>query len=128
MWQKLFNTPWPDRSNLVPPPVQAEAYRKILVYWKTHGWQLVLGEIILFVAANYRNVPLAWAYGVLAGMIVAAYLLGFVPNMPSLWLIGSSLLFLIHGMFIDGLSPVTSLTFLMSYTFAGMLLPDRKRV
>jgi signal transduction histidine kinase len=128
MWHKLFNSLSPDSINLVPPPVQAEAYQKIRAYWKTHGWQLVLGEVILFVAANYRGVPHAWAYGVLAGIIVAAYLLGFVPNMPSLWLIGSSFLLLIHGMFVGGLSPVTSLTFLMPYTFAGMLLPDRKRV
>lgn len=128
MWQKLFNTPWPDSSNLVPLPVQQQAHERIIQQWQGQGWQLVVGEIILAVAAYAQKLDHVWVYAALAFMVALAYALGFMRGMITLWLLGSSVLFLVQGMLVDGLGAVTALTMLVPYTFAGMLLPDRKRV
>lgn len=127
MWRKLFNAPWPDDENVLPLPVQQEAAAKIQGYWKARGWQLVLGEVILWVAADYQHMTPAWAFGLLAFVIGAAYLSGFF-RVHTFWLIFSSAMFLFQGMIVQGLGPVTALTFIVPYTFAGMLLTGRKRV
>lgn len=127
MWQKLFNAPWPDADNLLPPPVQQQAAAKIRGYWQSRAWQLVLGEAILWLAASYQQMPYSAVYGLLAILIGIAYALGFL-TFPTMWLLGSSALFLIQGMMIEGLGPVTALTFIVPYTFAGMLLSGRRRV
>jgi signal transduction histidine kinase len=127
MWRKLFNAPWPDDDNLLPLAVQQQAAARIRAYWIGHGWQLVLGELILWVAAIYQGVPASWVYGVLALLIGGAYLIGFLPY-PVIWLMFSSALLLAQGMAVQGLGPVTALTFIVPYTFAGMLLAGRGRV
>jgi signal transduction histidine kinase len=127
MWQKLFDAPWPDTSNLLPLPVQEQAAEKIRGYWRARGWQLVLGEVVIWIAATYQNVPLAKGYGVLALLVGIAYALGFL-HAPFTWLMGSSTLFLIQAIVVESIGPVTALTFIMPYTFAGMLLSGRWRV
>ncbi len=128
IWQKLFNAPWPDTDNVLPLPVQQQAERKIRGYWQKRGWQLLLGEGILYVAAIYQHIKPEWVYGLLALLITAAYALSFVRNRPVLWLAGGAVLFLAHGMLVSELGPVTALTFIMPYTFAGMMLSGRPRV
>lgn len=127
MWQKLFNAPWPDAHNVLPLPVQQQAAEKIRGYWRSRGWQLVLGEVVLWVAAVYQKTPFASAYGLLALLIGLAYASGFLPSL-TFWLLASSALFLIQGMVVEGLGAVTALTLIIPYTFAGMLLSGRKRV
>jgi signal transduction histidine kinase len=127
MWRKLFNAPWPDETNVLPQPVQQQAADKIRAYWQSRGWQLVLGEVVLWAAAINQDLPGAWVYGVLAILMGIAYGLGFLP-FSTAWLLFSSALFLAQGMAVQGLGPVTALTFIVPYTFAGMLLAGRKRV
>jgi len=127
MWQKLFDAPWPDAENLLPMPVQEQAAEKIRGYWRARGWQLVLGEAVIWIAATYQGVPSAKGYGLLALLIGVAYVLGFL-RAPFTWLMGSSTLFLLQAIVVEGIGPVTALTFIMPYTFAGMLLSGRKRV
>lgn len=127
MWRNAFNAPWPDNANLLPAPVQAQAAREIRYYWQAHGWQLVLGEVILWAAAAHHSAPLAAGYGALALLIGLAYASGFMLSSFS-WILVSSTLFLIQGMVIRGLGPVTALTFIMPYTFAGILLSERQRM
>ncbi|MBN1284510.1 MAG: HAMP domain-containing histidine kinase [Anaerolineae bacterium] len=128
MWQKLFSGPWPEPENLLPPAIQRQAAQRIRVYWRAWGWQLVLGELVLWVAAIYQQTFYPSAYGAAAMMILLAYLLGMFPRFVLGWLVSSLALFLAHGMLINGLGAVTALSFLMPYTFAGMLLSGRRRV
>lgn len=127
MWRKLFDAPWPDADNLLPLPVQQQAAEKIRAYWLARGWQLVVGGAIIWVGAWYQNVPWVSAYGLAAFFLGVAYGLGFLPY-PALWLLGSSTMLLLNGLLVEGVGPVTALFFIVPYTFAGMLLPGRKRV
>ncbi|MBI5957101.1 MAG: HAMP domain-containing histidine kinase [Chloroflexi bacterium] len=129
MWREQLNAPWPDNENILPPPVQAQATRRIYEYWRSRGWQLVMGEIILWVAAYRWAVPHVQAYGFLAGVIAVVYLLGLLPPSLSLvWLMGSVGLLMLQGMLVNGLGAITALSFMMPYTFAGMLLSGRRRL
>jgi signal transduction histidine kinase len=129
MWREQLNTPWPDDDNILPPPVQAQATRRIYDYWRSRGWQLVIGEVVLWVAAYRWAVPNVQVYGVLTGLISAVYLLGLLPPSFSLiWLIGSVGLLMLQGMLVNGLGAITALSYMMPYTFAGMLLSGRRRL
>jgi signal transduction histidine kinase len=128
MWQKLFNAPWPDSKNLLPSPVQHQAALRIRHYWQTRGWQLVLGEAILWIILSSQQMPHKTAYLLLAGLVVVVYLIGSLRGLTALWLLGSPALFMLQGMLVRGLGAVTALSFMMPYTFAGMLLTGRKRV
>lgn len=127
MWQRLFSGPWPETENLLPSPVQAQAEAEIRNYWLTRGWQLVLGEIVLWAGAYYLDIPNAPLYGTLAMLIGVTYILGLIPRFKLLWLAGTVALFLTHGMLVNGLGAVTALSFMMPYTFAGMLLSGKDR-
>ncbi len=129
MWQKLFSGPWPETENLLPPAVQAQAAQQIKRYWRANGWQLVLGAVVLWVAAIYQQVPFALLYSVLAALTGLVYVLGMLPRRyAGPWLLVELAVFLLHGMLINGLGAVMALTFLVPYTFAGMLLAGRGRV
>jgi signal transduction histidine kinase len=128
MLEKLFSAPWVDQSTLLPPPVQHQAAKEISIFWRTRGWQLVLGEFLLWAVAEYQNIPQKHFYLALAGFVAVVYALGFMPSLTLLWLIGSIVLFLAQGLMIGGLGAVTALTYIVPYTFAGMLLNGRKRV
>jgi signal transduction histidine kinase len=129
MWREQFNAPWPDQQAILPLPVQQQATRRIYGYWRARGWQLVMGEIILCVAAYRWQVPHVGAYGFLAGVIALVYALGLLPSALAVgWLMGSVGLLMIQGMLVDGLGAVTALSFMIPYTFAGTLLSGRKRV
>lgn len=128
MWQQLFSGPFPDTENLLPPDAQAQAARQIRGYWRSRGWQLVLGEIILWVAAISQHIPSAPYYGVLALAIIVIYFVGLSQLMTIPWLITMIVLFMAQGMVMNGLGAVTALTYLTPYTFAGMLLFGRRRM
>jgi signal transduction histidine kinase len=127
MWRELFNAPWPDETNILPAPVLQQATLRIYAYWRSRGWQLIVGEVILWIAAYRWDVAHDAAYGFLAGLITLVYLLGLLP-VPFVWLIGSVGLLMIQGMLVGGLGAVTALSYMIPYTFAGMLLPGRRRV
>ena len=91
MWHKLFNAPWPDTHNVLPLPVQQQATRSIKRYWQSRGWELVLGEVVLWVAAVYQGAHSATAYGLLAILMGAAYLSGFL-SFVTFWLVFSPVL------------------------------------
>lgn len=125
----LFDSPWPDEENILPTPVQQQATARIYGYWRSRGWQLVAGEVVLWVAAYQWGVPHTVAYGLLAGIITLVYLLGMLPAMFTIfWLVGSVALLMIQGMLVTGLGAVTALSYLMPYTLAGMLLSGRRRL
>lgn len=129
MWQQLFSGPWPDSKNLLPSPVQQQAAGRIRRYWQTRGWQLVLGEAILWaILSRQQAVEHKGVYELLAGIVAVIYIIGSLKGLTALWLVGGPLLFMIQGMLIRGLGAVTALSFTMPYTFAGMLLTGRKRV
>jgi len=129
MWRKLFNAPWPDDQNILPSPIQQQAIRAIRTYWRARGWQLVLGEVVLWIAASRWHESHIGAYGFLVGCVALAYIIGLMPaSMTALWLVGSVGLFMLQGMLVAGLGAVTALYFAVPYTFAGMLLSGRKRV
>ncbi|MDZ4763093.1 MAG: HAMP domain-containing sensor histidine kinase [Chloroflexota bacterium] len=127
MWQQFFNTPYPDADNILPASVQVGAAARIRSYWIRVGWQVVFGECILWLAAVTQEVPSTRGYALVAGLMGAAYLVGVFVRPPRFWLIGTSALFLAHGMLIGGLGAVTALTFTVPYTCAGMLLSGRAR-
>ncbi|MFN8530450.1 MAG: HAMP domain-containing sensor histidine kinase [Anaerolineae bacterium] len=128
MWQKLLNGPWVDSDNLLPEPVQRQAAQKINVYWRARGWQLVLGELLLWAVAAYQQLPYQHLYGALAMCIALVYLFGFFTEWALIWLSSILALLLIQGMIISGLGAVTALAFIIPYTFAGMLFTGRRRV
>ena len=127
MWRRLFNAPWPDQSDM-RDAVRQQASQRIHSYWRTRGWQLVLGEVILWAAAYRREVEHPTAYGFLAGFIALAYLLGCFRRMDTLWMSFTVLLFMIQGMLMSGLGAVTALTYVLPYTFAAMMLAGRRRI
>jgi signal transduction histidine kinase len=127
MWRELFNAPWPDEENILPKPVQQQATARIYGYWRSRGWQLVAGEVVLWVAAYQWGVPHVAAYGLLAGIIALVYLLGMLP-FTIFWLVASVALLMLQGMLVTGLGAVTALSYLMPYTLAGMLLSGRRRL
>lgn len=128
MWRRLFDILLPDTENLLPAPVQEIARGRIHRYWMGYGWQLVLGEVILWAAAVFQELEPTWAYALLVVLVTVMYTLGFWRRRTMLWLAASVLLLLIHGMLVNSLGAVTALTFIVPYTIAGMLLNGRRRV
>ncbi|MBN1681611.1 MAG: HAMP domain-containing histidine kinase [Anaerolineae bacterium] len=129
MWRELFNAPWPDEGSILPLEVQQQASRRIYDYWRSRGWQLVIGEVILWIAACSWDVPHAGVYGLLAVLIGLMFVLGVLPSsFAMLWLIGSVGLLMVQGMLVRGLGAVTALSYLVPYTFSGMLLSGRRRI
>lgn len=127
MWRKLFTAPWPE-SQEPPEAVRTKAVQRMRDFWRARGWQLVLGEVFLWIAAVYRDVESAQSYGVLAGIIALAYVSGLVPIPFSVWLVNMVVLFMLQGMLVNGLGAVTALAFVVPYTFATLGLPGRTRV
>lgn len=127
MWRELLTGLLPDSSNLLPPPVQAAAEREIRHYWRTRGWQLVLGEVILWAAAIYQEMPYPWAYGVLAGSVMFAYALGWFVGTTLMWLTAMVAIMSLQALVIEGLGAVTALSSLIAYTISGMLFSGKRR-
>lgn len=127
MWRELLTGLLPDSNNLLPPPVQDAAKYQIRHYWRTRGWQLLLGEIILWAAAVYQNLPFAWAYGVLAAAVGFTYALGWFGGANLFWLTSMVAVLGLQGLVIEGLGAVTALTSLIPYTISGMLYSGGQR-
>ncbi len=128
MWRILFDAPFPDEKNMLPPAVRGQAERRIRGYWMSRGWQLVLGEVVLWAATVYlQQSPGSPIYLFLAGLIGIAYLLAFQPN-TMLWLLGMLVLFGLQGLYVQGLGAVTALTYMVPYSIAGMIMGGRKRI
>ncbi|NDJ75877.1 MAG: HAMP domain-containing histidine kinase [Chloroflexi bacterium] len=129
MWRILFDAPWPDEADTLQRPASIQAAQRIRAYWRTRGWQLVLGEVVLWVAVVAWEVPHAPAYGFLAGVIALAVVLGLLPpRLTMAGLVGIVLLFMVQGMLIAGLGAVTALSYMVPYTIAGMVLSGRRRL
>ncbi len=127
MWQKLLNAPWVETDGLLPIDVQQQAAKRINAYWRTRGWQLALGEVLLWIAAMYQGLPSPHLYGALAMCIALIYLFGFFVEWALVWLFSIVVLLLIQGLIVSGLGAVTALALLIPYTFAAMLFTGRKR-
>ncbi len=128
MWRRFFDTLLPDAENLLPAAVQQAAEGRIQQYWIAHGWQLVLGEAILWAAAGTQGLQPTWGYALLTGMVATMYALGCLQGRTTLWLHASVFLLLTHGMLVNSLGAVTALTFIVPYTIGGMLLNGRRRM
>lgn len=127
MWQRLFSALFPDAENLLPAPAQQQAEERIRHYWLSRGWELMLGEIILWTVLMSR-MPNAQPFGVLVAALFGLHLIGIVRDWTALWLVAHTAFFLVQGTVISGLGAVTALAFLMPYTFAAMLLNGRERL
>ena len=129
MWRELFNAPWPDDANLLPTPVHRQATARIYSYWRSRGWQFVAGEVILWVAVYSRDIPHPNVYALLAACFALIYLIGLLPaRFTAFWLMGTVTVFLLQGMLISGLGPVTALSYMVPYTIASILLVGRPRL
>lgn len=128
LWRKLFNTPLLEEGGPPSSSVQREAKRRIRTYWRLRGWLLLLGEIILAAAALRWEVDHSGSYVIMAILIAYVYIMGITPYPTILWLIDLVMLFMVHGMLINGLGAVTALSSMIPYTFSGMLYSGRKRV
>jgi signal transduction histidine kinase len=108
--------------------VREQASQRIHSYWRSRGWQLVLGEVILWAAAHQRDVENPAAHGFAAGLIGVAYVLGVFRRIDTFWMSATVLLFMLQGMLMSGLGAVTALTYVLPYTFAAMMLSGRRRI
>jgi signal transduction histidine kinase len=127
MWRQLFDAPSPERTDM-PALVQRRAAQRVHDYWRTRGWQLILGEIVLWVYARSEHLEHHGAYGVLAGMMAFAYVLGLFPTLDILWLLILVLMMMVQGMLIGGLGAVTAMSYMLPYTFALLLMSGRRRI
>ncbi|MEP7284710.1 MAG: HAMP domain-containing sensor histidine kinase [Chloroflexota bacterium] len=127
MWQKLLNAPWPDQSDL-PLLFRQQAAIRIHNYWRGRMWALVLGEVILWIAGQFKDPHHARAYALPVLLIGLAYILGWFPRIALFWLISMAALFVMQGMLIKGLGGVTAVSLMLPYTFASMMFAGRKRV
>ena len=127
MWRRFFDTLLPDAENLLPRPVQQAAEARIRQYWIAHGWQLVLGEGIISLAAVGNQMASFGVYILLTVMMATMYALGWLWGRTTLWLHATVFLLLTHGMLVRNLGAVTALTFIVPYTIGGMLLNGQKR-
>jgi signal transduction histidine kinase len=127
MWWKLFDAPFPDASSIVPAAAQEQAAAHVRSYWKSRGWQLALGEWVVWGASIYQGEVVASPYLGFALLISVAYLIGLL-EVQVFWLVGTLLLFGLQGVLMSGLGAVTALSFMVPYTIAGMILSERPRV
>jgi signal transduction histidine kinase len=127
MWRTLFSAPWVERAALLPGDVQQQAAARINAYWRARGWQLALGEVVLWMAAVSQQLPFAPIYGALAMCIALIYLFGFFVEWALVWLISIVALLLIQGLIISGLGAVTALALLIPYTLAALLFSGRRK-
>ncbi len=128
MWRELLNGPWPDKGDL-PGLVQQQARTQIRRYWRGRIWlQIILGEGILWATAEWWHVEHARSYAVPFGLVSLGYILGIIPNIDLIWMIGLAVLFALQGMLIKGLGGVTAVSFMLPYTFGTMMMSGRRRV
>ncbi len=127
MWSKLLSAPWPDKSD-VPEAVRQEATRRLHKYWRAQIWPFVVGVLALWLIVQAQNIPRARAYLLPVILMSVVYGLGLLQRYELFWLISTVVLFAAQGMLIQGLGAVTAVSFLLPYTFAGMILTHRKRV
>ncbi len=128
MWRQLLNGPWPDEGDL-PNLVRQQARGRIRRYWRGRIWlQIILGEAVLWIAAEAQHIDHARSYSLPLLLVSFAYLLGVIPNIDLIWMIGLVVVFAIQGMLIKGLGGVTAVSFMLPYTFSTMMLSGRRRV
>jgi signal transduction histidine kinase len=128
MWRELLNGPWPDEGDL-PGVVQQQARQRIRRYWRGRIWlQIILGEAVLWIAAETQHVEHARSYSVPLILVSVGYVLGVIPNVDLIWMIGLVVVFAIQGMLIKGLGGVTAISFMLPYTFSTMMVSGRRRV
>jgi signal transduction histidine kinase len=127
MWKRLFETPWPDQYDL-PTAVRQQALDRIRGYWRWLIVPLIVSEVLLWAVARPQGVPSPNAYIVPPLLLSAAFLLGQLPRLEAVWLVGMVALFALHGMLIKGLGGVTAISFILPYTFASLTMAGRRRV
>lgn len=127
MWHRLFNAPWPERTD-TPSPVREQAARSIHLYWREQFWPFVVGEFALWWIMRTQLVFAHNLYLFPAGLMTVAYLLGFFRRYEFLWLLMLVGLLTLHGMVIDGLGPLTAISLLLPYTFASLILQGKQRI
>jgi signal transduction histidine kinase len=127
MWRKLLNAPWPDQGDL-PELVRRQAAGRIRRYWTAQLMLLLLGVTILWISAEVQHADHAHAYVVPLLLDSLICVLGLLSGAPVTWLIGVVGAFTFQGMLIKGLGGITSVSLMLPYTFAAMLLSGRKRI
>jgi signal transduction histidine kinase len=130
MWRQLLNGPSPDKDDL-PPSLKQVAVVRLRAYWAVQMALLVAGQLLLWISAltlgtNGNSSPHAFLLPII-GNAISLYI-GWRRTAHFLWLVSIVLALSIQGMLIDGLGGLTSLTFIVPYSFAGLVLPRRQRV
>lgn len=126
MWRRLLNIPLPDQTE-TPERVQRQASTRIRRYWTVQIGLMLLGTLVLWASAEAQQVAFADIY--LIPVLINAYLLvaGMLAHITDFWLLSMVGGFAFQGMLVDGLGGVTSISFMLPYTFAAMILPGRRR-
>ncbi len=128
MWRELLNGPWPDAGDL-PKLVQQQATGRIRRYWRRQIWlQIILGEAFLWLIAEWWHIDHAHTYALPLILVSIGYILGLIPNLDLIWMIGLVILFAVQGMLIKGMGAVTAVSMILPYTFSTMMLSGRRRV
>jgi len=88
---------------------------------------MLLGTLVLWASAEAQQVAFADIY--LIPVLINGYLLiaGMLSHITDFWLLSMVGGFAFQGMLVDGLGGVTSISFMLPYTFAAMILPGRRR-
>ncbi|CAG0954501.1 two-component system, cell cycle sensor histidine kinase PleC [Anaerolineae bacterium] len=126
MWRRLLNIPLPDQTE-TPERVQRQASTRIRRYWTVQIGLMLLGTLVLWASAEAQQVAFADIY--LIPVLINGYLLiaGMLSHITDFWLLSMVGGFAFQGMLVDGLGGVTSISFMLPYTFAAMILPGRRR-
>jgi signal transduction histidine kinase len=127
MLQRLFNSPWPDEGDL-PEGVKRQAAIRIRRYWAAQISLMLVGNVILWLTAESSVAPYSSAYAVPVVLNLMLLVLGLIPSAGALWLAAMVGAFAFQAMLINGLGGVTSISYMLPYTFAAMILAPRGRV
>ncbi|MCC6976351.1 MAG: HAMP domain-containing histidine kinase [Anaerolineae bacterium] len=121
-----MNIPLPDQTE-TPERVQRQASTRIRRYWTVQIGLMLLGTLVLWASAEAQQVAFADIY--LIPVLINGYLLiaGMLSHITDFWLLSMVGGFAFQGMLVDGLGGVTSISFMLPYTFAAMILPGRRR-
>ncbi|MBE7514446.1 MAG: HAMP domain-containing histidine kinase [Anaerolineales bacterium] len=122
-----MNVPLPDEGEL-PDAVKGQASERIRRYWSGQITLVLIGLVILWLSAELQAIAFARIY--LIPVVISFFLLivAQLRAATDLWLLGIVGGFLFQGMLVDGLGGVTSISFMLPYTFAAMMLSGRRRL
>src|SRR5262245_52481717 len=128
MWRKRFSGPWPDQTDSLPALVRQQAAQRIHQYWRSQMWWVVLGEIVVVLAAQTQDAQHLRIYVIPVVLLSFVYVLGLFSRIDLIWLVSMVIVFALQGLLIRGLGGVTAMSMLLPYTFGAMIFQGRRRI